>query len=304
MKNLPNYLSYTLPELYEVQQKLTEELQHCCLCPRECKVNRSQGEVGFCKAGPVAKLGNYMVHTGEEPPISGTKGSGTVFFAHCTLQCCYCQNFPFSQEHTGKEYSTDELASIYLWLQEQGCHNLNWVSPTQFLPQAFEALVKAREKGLRIPVLWNSSGWENPFIFELSQYFCDIFLLDARYSQDETAKKYSKAIHYSTLNKRIIQIARNIHPYDQWDGDLLVKGLIVRILVLPGFSQESIDILHMLHETVGDEVLISLMSQYFPTWKAFDHPPLNRSLNPDEWNRVSDTLTALGFSNGWIQELS
>jgi putative pyruvate formate lyase activating enzyme len=263
-----------------------------------------QSDTGFCKAGAVAKLGNYMVHTGEEPPISGTNGSGAVFFAHCTLQCCYCQNFPFSQEHVGKEYTIDELASIYLWLQQQGCHNLNWVSPTQFLPHAVEALIKAREKGLRIPVLWNSSGWEHPTIFKLSQYFCDIFLLDARYSKDKTAQKFSKATTYTTLNQKIIQIARNIQPSDQWDDDLITKGLIVRILILPGFSQESIEILHMLHDTVGSQVLISLMSQYFPTWKAFDNPPLNRTLYPEEWNEVVDTLTSLGFSNGWIQELS
>jgi putative pyruvate formate lyase activating enzyme len=303
LKNLPNYLSYTLQELQHIQQNLSQHLQQCQLCPRSCNVNRKKGEKGFCKAGIQCKLGNYMVHTGEEPPISGTKGSGTVFFAHCTLQCCYCQNFPFSQEHNGEYYTTNELASIYLWLQQQGCHNLNWVSPTQFLGHAFEALLIAREKGLRIPVVWNSSGWESPSIFQLSHYFCDIFLLDARYSKDETAYRYSCATQYTSINQQLLRMAREIQPHDCWENDLLQKGLIIRLLVLPGLANECIDLLHTIHEILGNQVLISLMSQYFPTWKSFENPPLDRTISIEEWNSVRSSLDSLGFSNGWIQEL-
>ncbi|MDD4028157.1 MAG: radical SAM protein [Caldisericia bacterium] len=303
MKNLPNYLSYSLEELHRIQEQLTEELQHCQLCPRKCNIHRQKGEKGFCKAGLQTRLGNYMVHTGEEPPISGTKGSGTVFFAHCTLQCCYCQNFPFSQEHNGKDYSVEELALVYLWLQQQGCHNLNWVSPTQFLPHAFEALLIAREKGLRIPVVWNSSGWENPSIFQLSRYFCDIFLLDARYSNDDTAYRYSKATQYTTINETIIRLARDIQPNDCFEDGLMQKGVLLRLLVLPGYAHECVALLHTLHRIVGNKVYISLMSQYFPTWKAFENPPLDRTISHEEWGTVTATLDSLGFTNGWTQEL-
>ena len=243
-----------------------------------------------------------MVHKGEEPPLTGSHGSGTVFFAHCTLSCCYCQNFPFSQQHNGKEVSVHELASAYLWLQEQGCHNINWVSPTQYFPFAISALIEAREKGLHIPIVWNSSGWEKPSIVEVSRYFCDIYLFDMRYSVKQTGELYSSAIDYPTINRQCITVARNNQPEDIWDGELLQKGILLRFLVLPGFSQECIENLQYIHDTLGPSTLVSVMSQYFPTWKATSIPPLNRKITSQEWNTVKKTVENLHFSNGWIQD--
>ncbi|MCK5848847.1 MAG: radical SAM protein [Caldisericia bacterium] len=303
MKQTPEYLSYTLNELRNVQEQLNAHLDSCALCPRNCSVNRRKEELGFCKAGQVVKLGNYMVHKGEEPPISGDLGSGTVFFAHCTLRCCYCQNFQFSQLHKGTDYSIEDLAQVYLWLQDQGCHNLNWVSPTQFLPQAFSALLIAREKGLRIPLIWNTSGWESPKIISLSKYFCDIFLMDVRYSKDKTGFEFSKAIEYQKFNRKCVEIAHEIQPENIFENGLLKKGIIIRLLVLPELENECIENLLWIKSSFGSNTLISLMSQYFPAWEALKNPPLNRKITKEEFDKVSSKLTSLGFDKGWIQDL-
>lgn len=298
----PEYLQTDLATLKDLRDRLYENLTSCTLCPNECKVNRTEGRLGVCQAPNHLVIGSYAVHKGEEPPISGTMGSGTVFFSYCTLSCLYCQNYPLSQLHHGKKYSIDELCDIYLHLQKQGCHNINMVSGTQFLPFMLDALIQAREKGLSIPIVYNSSGWESEWVVNSLRYFVDIFLTDSRYSNNETAFSYSRAKNYVEINQKALKMMQSFQPNALFDGDILHKGLIIRVLVLPGHSSESVEVLQNLQALVGTEVHISLMSQYFPCYKALEHPILSRSINASEYEGPCKTLEDLGFNLGWVQD--
>jgi len=299
----PNYLSFSAETLRQTAEELDAHLHACRLCPNLCGADRYQGKTGVCQAGAEVKLGSFAVHRGEEPPLSGTRGSGTVFFSHCTLQCQFCQNYPLSQLHHGKFYSIEELAQVYLHLQQKGCHNLNWVSPTQYLPQAFRALLIAREKGLTLPVVYNSSGWETVETVKLLRSVVDVYLPDARYSREEPAKEFSRAFRYPQINEAALQAMRINQPVEVWDKhELLHKGMIVRVLILPGHAQDTVTILHRLKEWFGQALPISLMSQYFPCYHALNHPVLNRRITREEYDTAVESLHELGFENGWVQE--
>ena len=299
---IPEYLKNDLGTLRDLRDQLYENLTSCALCPNQCHVDRTKGEVGVCKAPNHLVIGSYAVHPGEEPPISGAKGSGTVFYSHCTLSCLYCQNYPLSQLHHGKKYSTEELCDIYLHLQKQGCHNINMVSCTQYLPFALDSLIQAREKGLTIPIVYNSSGWESEQIVNLLQYFVDIFLVDSRYSNNQTAMSLSAAKSYVEINQQALKQMLQFQPKAIFEKDILLKGVIIRVLVLPGLADESIQVLKNIKRLLGTNVHISLMSQYFPCWKALDHPLINRSINQAEYDVVCQSLNELGFDKGWVQE--
>lgn len=299
----PEFLKTPLDKLAQIREELYQNLMSCSLCPNECRVNRTKGELGKCQASNALSLGSFAVHEGEEPPISGTSGSGTIFFTHCTLSCLYCQNYPLSQLHHGKIYSTAEVARIFLNLQKKGCHNLNLVSPTQFLPFALDALLLAREQGLSIPIVYNSSGWESEWVIDQLRYFVDIFLVDSRYSQNETAYSYSNAKHYVEINQKALFKMLSFQPQALFDGSILKKGVIIRVLILPGHAEEGIQVLKNLYTWFGNELYISLMSQYFPCWKACSHPILQRRITEEEYESVRVVLESLGFENGWVQEL-
>lgn len=299
----PNFLAYSAETLHQVAEELEAHLSACRLCPNLCGINRLQGKTGVCLAGTQVKIGSFAVHHGEEPPLSGTMGSGTVFFSHCTLQCQFCQNYPISQLHHGKFYTTEELAQVYITLQQKGCHNLNWVSPTQYLPQAFQALLLAREKGFNLPIVYNSSGWEAVETVKLLKSFVDVYLPDARYSREEPAKEFSRAFRYPEINESALKAMRANQPTEIWDEeDLLHKGMIVRVLILPGHAQDTVTLLHRLKNWFGPTIPISLMSQYFPCYKALEHPLLNRRIHREEYDTAVNALHELGFENGWVQE--
>jgi putative pyruvate formate lyase activating enzyme len=299
----PEYLQNSLPLLKSIRDELYLNLTSCSLCPNRCQINRTDGKLGCCKAPNHLLIGSFAVHNGEEPPLSGTRGSGTVFYSHCTLSCIYCQNYPLSQLHHGKKYSTEELAQIFLDLQEKGCHNINWVSPTQFLPFILDALLMAREQGLKIPIVYNSSGWESEWIVEHLRYFVDVFLPDSRYSSDQTAYAYSKAGSYVDRNKKVLTLMHQFQPKALFEDDVMVKGMIVRVLILPGHHEESIQVLRNLKEMLGTDVHISLMSQYFPCYLALDHSPLDRKISSLEYDEVVMEMEKLGFNLGWAQDL-
>jgi putative pyruvate formate lyase activating enzyme len=298
----PEYLKNPVSTLEKIRDELFQNLSSCTLCPNKCQVNRLKGELGICQAPNFLKLGSFAVHPGEEPSISGTNGSGTIFYSHCTLRCIYCQNYPLSQLHHGKKYTTDELSDIFLSLQKKGCHNINMVSPTQFLPFMLDALIKAREKGLTIPIVYNTSGWENEWIVKLLHYFVDIFLVDSRYSSNETAFAYSGCRSYVEVNQKALQLMAERYPKALFDQEIMQKGIIVRVLVLPEHSTETIQILRHLKYWLGTDIHISLMSQYFPCWKALEHPTLNRRITTEEYEEVCTALETLGFSKGWTQD--
>ncbi len=275
----------------------------CTLCPRECKVNRMRGEKGFCQAGSDLTIGKCIPHFGEEPVITGSRGSGTVFFTYCNLKCSYCQNYQISQEQLGSLYSTDKLAESMLFLQEQGCHNINLVSPTHFLPHILNALKKAAGRGLTLPIVYNSNGYENNSVLKVLDGIIDIYLPDAKYGDDRWAQQLSKANNYSHYNRTaLIEMYRQVGNLILNDEGIAQRGLIIRHLVLPEDCAQSETVLKTIKDHLGTEIHISLMAQYFPAFCASQNPLINRKLTPKEYHRSLSLLKTLGFENGWCQE--
>jgi putative pyruvate formate lyase activating enzyme len=279
-------------------------LKSCRVCPRKCGVNRLKDDkLGFCRSGLNPVVSSVSPHHGEEPPLSGTKGSGTIFFANCNLRCVYCQNYPISQMGNGEERSPGELACHMLWLQEQGCHNLNLVTPTHFMPQILKALGIARERGFKLPLVYNTSGYESLEALRLLDGIVDIYLPDMRYSDDKTALKYSIAPHYPEINRAAIkEMYRQVGDLVIDENGIAKRGLIIRHLILPNGLSGTEKIMKFLAEEISKDVSISLMSQYFPAFKATEHPEINRRITEEEYDEAYDIKMKYGLKNGWVQE--
>lgn len=277
-------------------------LKSCEICPHRCKVNRQAGQLGRCRAGSNVKVALASIHNFEEPCISGTKGSGTVFFSNCNLKCSFCQNYKISCEGFGKEISIEKLAEIFLNQQKSGVHNLNLVSPTIYVPQIIEALTIAKPQGLTIPVVYNSSGYERKEIIELLKGFVDIYLPDFKYMEDELGEKYSNVSEYSKHAKTSILEMVNQVGEPEFEDGILQKGVVVRHLVLPNHIRNSMKVLDWLKENLDGKVIVSLMAQYFPTAKACN-TDLNRKLTSREYRKIEEYLYSLSFTNGYLQEL-
>ena len=266
----------------------------CELCPRRCRVDRFRegGPVGFCGAGDRVRIFRWGPHFGEEPPITGSRGSGCIFFSRCTMKCLYCQNSPWSWRGEGVDKSVAELAAIMRDLAvKDRVENWNLVSPTPYLPFIREAAAMLRKEGLRLPFVWNSSGFERVETLEEYAELCDWALFDLRYASEETAKAASATPGYVEAARSAIKWAWARSP----------NGLIVRILVIPGHADEAIESLAWLAAEVSNEVPVSLMSQFTPAYKALDTPPFNRGVSEDEYNDVVDAAADFGFENGWTQ---
>ncbi len=279
-------------------------LESCRVCPRECGVNRLKNDkIGFCRSGLNPVVSSASTHHGEEPPISGTKGSGTIFFANCNLRCMYCQNYPISQMGNGAEKTPGELACQMLSLQEQGCHNLNLVTPTHFMPQILKALGIARERGLTLPIVYNTSGYESVEALQLLEGIVDIYLPDMRYSDDRIARQYSTAIHYSEFNQVAIkEMYQQVGTLSVDDQGLAKRGLIIRHLVLPNRLSGTEMVMKFLAEEISKDVSVSLMSQYFPAYKAHGVKDLSRRLTAEEYEEACQIMLKYGLENGWMQE--
>lgn len=275
----------------------------CMLCMRKCSLDRFKGEKGFCRSGSKVAVYSYSPHHGEEPPLSGMKGSGTVFFTHCNMKCVYCQNYRFSQEEKSyKETETDELAGIMLELQRLGCHNINFVSPTHYAYRIVEALEIAIKKSLNIPIVYNTGGYDNVELIKLLDGIVDIYLPDMRYAEDKMAKEFSSAPDYAENNRAAIKEMfrqRGVLRTDKYG--IAKKGVIVRLLILPGNISGTIDTLRFLRKSVSKDIYLSVMSQYHPAYMAGDYPPLARRINEKEYSAVIEEVEKLDFTNGWIQ---
>lgn len=280
-------------------------LSSCTLCPRSCKVNRLQGELGFCRAGAETKIARAALHHWEEPPISGTRGSGTVFFSHCNLRCIFCQNHPISQGGYGKEVSVETLAHIFLNLQTEGAHNINLVSPTHYIPQIVEALRLAKKLGLFLPVVYNSNGYESVEAVRSLEGLIDVYLPDLKYAGDDASLLYSSAPGYfAAATAAIREMFRQVgEPVFAEDG-LIRRGLIIRHLILPGRVKEAKKVLSWIKENLPPGVYVSLMAQYFPTHRAIDCPQINRRITKREYQAVIEYFFSLGLENAFIQELT
>jgi putative pyruvate formate lyase activating enzyme len=300
-----NYLAlYNSGELLNRIREGYRRLGACDLCPHECRVNRLKGETGICRSGLRPKIASANLHRGEEPPISGSKGSGTIFFSGCTLRCPFCQNFPISQLGNGEELSTAGLAQKMLQLQRRGAHNINFVTPTHFLPQILAALWLAIPQGFRLPLVWNTSGYEKVDALQLLDGVVAIFLPDMKYADEKIARELSAAPGYPELNRAaVIEMLRQTGQLQVDGNGIAVQGLIIRHLVLPEGKAGSGEILPWIAAKLGIETHVALMSQYFPAGKAACIPGIDRPVNHDEYEAACTALEGAGLENGWVQEL-
>lgn len=280
-----------------------EALKNCQVCPRNCSINRYE-KTGYCKSGAKLKINIWQKHFGEEPFISGENGSGTIFFSGCNLRCCFCQNYKISQLNNGNEYSIKELAKIMLSLQSENAHNINLVSPTHFTPQIAEAVSIAKDNGLKIPVVWNTNSYESVKSLKSVENIADIYLADFKYASSISAEKYSGAADYFQVATHALKEMFSQKGNLQFDENgMAVSGVAVRILVLPNDLIDLEKLLIWLKNNLGNDIFLSLMSQYYPTWKAHQYAELSRSLCSHEYDLAIELAEKYQFNNCLIQEL-
>ena len=283
-------------DFQKVSEFFRKQMKSCTLCPINCKINRYRMH-GRCKVGILPRVSNALLHFGEEPPISGKGGAGTVFFSGCNLRCIYCQNMFFSQKAHGVELTPEDLAEIFLEFQAEGAETLNLVTPTPHLPGIVEALHIANSKGFSLPVVYNTSGYESTQALKMMNGVVDIYLADLKYSSDDTGKAYSGVQDYfSVAKKAIIEMYHQVGAFKESNG----KGLIIRHLLLPEGVNEAKEVLEFVAFGLSPSVPVSLMSQYIPVFKATVDTTLSRKVHPEEYNQVIQYAIKLGL-HGWMQ---
>ncbi len=294
---------HTNPYEKQTVNNLRRLLRSCTVCPFACGVNRLRGEQGRCRSGYLPKIASCTIHHGEEPPISGTRGSGTLFFSGCPLSCLFCQNYPISQLGYGKEVQIAELADCMLELQKKGAHNINLVTPTHFVPQIIEALISAKERGLYLPVVYNSGGYELVGTLKLLEGLVDVYLPDMKYGSSENAQKYSNAPDYVSINMDAVrEMYRQVGNLECDENGVALKGLIIRHLILPGGIGRTDDVLKSIAE-ISPTIHVSLMGQYFPAYRSVSIPELNRKITSEEYREAVELLKTYGLENGWLQSI-
>lgn len=278
-----------------------QELESCTLCPRNCKVNRYKS-VGVCGASDKIKVAHYGLHMWEEPIISGESGSGTIFFSYCNLKCIFCQNYKISTGGYGKEISEKRLQELCLELQEKGANNINLVTPTHYVPQIVNIIQKIKDKELKIPIVYNTSSYENVSTIKMLDGIIDIYLADLKYYDDNLACNYSHCkdyFHYASL--AIYEMVNQVGSF-VIENNLMKRGVIARILILPGHVEDAKKLVHYLYTTYHDTIIISLMNQYTPLKKFDKYPNLERKVNDQEYQEVIDYALDLGVKYAFIQE--
>ena len=292
-------------ELKSRISKLKKILEDCVLCPRACHVNRTKGELGYCRLPAKIVMDCALAHQGEEPPLSGKNGAGTIFFSSCNLGCIYCQNYQISHNACGKELTARQMADVMLDLQKRQCHNIEPVTPTPQTPLIMEALLLARAQGLKIPFVYNCGGYENPDVIRLLDKMVEIYLPDFKYGLEEDGIVFSSAPQYprfalDSLKEMVSQVGDGL----ELENDVARRGIIVRHLVLPGRMENSKEVLRLIKKEISTSIPISLMSQYTPIDKVRHHPLLGRRINKDEYKQILDFALKLGFKNLFIQEVN
>jgi putative pyruvate formate lyase activating enzyme len=307
----PNYLAlFEAGRLAERVQALEQLLLSCTVCPLDCGNNRMKDELARCYSGRLPIVSSYTAHFGEEPPLTGTRGSGNIFFGNCNLRCVYCQNYQISQTHKAQiknQVTHERLAEMMRELQARGCHNINFVSPTHFAPQMARAVFMAAEKGLRLPIVYNTNTYDSVEVLELLDGIVDIYLPDLKYAENEAGYLYSKVRSYRQVSRAAIaEMYRQTGDELVYDDDgLLQRGLVIRLLVLPNDVGGLRDSLEWIHDELSPRVAISLMAQYYPTNVAGTNQRytlLSRRITESEWLRAVSVLAELGMEDGWMQE--
>jgi putative pyruvate formate lyase activating enzyme len=277
-------------------------LKSCRICPRRCGVDRLRGATGFCRAGFLPVVSSDNLHHGEEPPISGSRGSGTLFFAGCSLGCVFCQNYPISQFRHGKSVSLADLARKMIRLQNAGSHNINLVTPTHFAPQIMGALLIAYRSGLSIPIVYNCGGYESVDMVRLWDGIIDIYLPDMKYHDADMAEKYSGARDYPEINRHVVlEMHRQVGHLEVDENGIASRGLLIRHLVMPGNVSGTDHVLRFISESISRDTAVSLMSQYFPAHRATALPPIKRRLTGKEYAVSKRLLKQFGLTQGWTQ---
>ncbi len=289
----------------ENNELLKELLASCELCPRKCRANRIKGEKGFCGAGAKTKIARVALHMWEEPCVSGRNGSGTVFFSGCNMKCAYCQNYVISTDENGYWITEAELAESFLMLQEQGADNINLVTPTHYVPQIISSLDIAKSKGLNIPVIYNSGGYESVETIKLLRGYIDVYMPDFKYFSDKYAIEYSCAPSYfdvaaAAIEEMFQQVGKNVFD----NRGMINKGVIVRHMMLPGLLFETKKILDYLHSSYGDNIYISLMSQYTPMPNVREHQKLSKRINESHYQAMVEYCLDCGIKNVFVQDIS
>jgi putative pyruvate formate lyase activating enzyme len=306
----PGYIAlYRSGELEKRARALEARLVACDICPRECGADRLKGEPGQCNSSFLPIVSSFCAHHGEEPVLSGTRGSGTIFFGNCNMRCVYCQNYQISQEpevQKRNEVTTQMLAERMLYLQDElRCHNINLVTPSHFVPQVVKAVLEAVPKGLRLPLVYNTSSYDSVRTVRELDGVISIYLADIRYASNEYGRKYSRSRHYVDYARAaIIEMQRQVGDLVVDDDGIAQKGLIVRHLIFPNGIAGSEKSLSWLVKEVSPRVAVSVMSQYYPAHLAYKYKALNRKISPEEYKEVVDLVEKLGIENGWLQGMA
>jgi putative pyruvate formate lyase activating enzyme len=307
----PSYLELLRSgELQHRVDRLEKLLEQCTVCPRDCLNNRLNNEIAACYSGRLPIVSSYTAHFGEEPPLVGKRGAGNIFFGNCNLRCVYCQNYQISQTHKQQlknEITHEKLAEIMLELQERGCHNINFVSPTHFAPQMARSILIAAEKGLRVPIVYNTNAYDAVSVLGLLEGVVDVYLPDLKYADEESGFIYSKVRSYKEYSRLALkEMYRQTGPDLVFDDDgLLQRGLVVRLLVLPNDIASVEESIEWIRDELNPKVAISLMAQYYPTHQAKSNNRyvlLSRRIRESEWMRATSALEQLGMEEGWVQE--
>ena len=286
-------------------QELLDIYTSCALCPRACRVDRTKGELGYCRLPADIVMDCALAHHGEEPPLSGTRGAGTIFLSSCNLGCIYCQNYQISHSVRGQSKTVLQMAKVMLDLQKHGCHNIEPVTPTHQAPLIMEALCMARAQGLTVPFVYNCGGYENPDVIRLMDGMVDIYLPDFKYGLEEDGLLFSDAADYpryavASIREMIRQVGEDL----KLENGVAVSGIVIRHLVLPGRLENSMAVLRLLKDELSTNVPVSLMSQYTPIGAVKSHPHLGRRITNAEYTRILDYAMKLGFDNLFIQHVS
>lgn len=291
------YLNLPLETLKERAAKAQEHLSHCDLCAWECGVNRNAGKLGVCRSGEAALISSFGAHHGEENPLRGWRGSGTIFFGGCNLRCQYCQNYEISQLYQGDVVTPQQLAEIMLYLQSIGCHNINLVSPSHVISPILQALTIARPKGLRLPLVYNTGGYDSPTALELLDGIIDIYMPDMKYSNANLARKYSRIPNYPRINQQAVKIMhRQVGDLILDEYGIAQRGLLIRHLVLPNKIAGSEQILQFIAAEISLNTYLNIMDQYRPLYHAHQYPELNRCITRQEYDEVVALARSLGLS--------
>ncbi len=308
MNFVPSYIKLLQSgELKQRAEKAFKNLNSCSSCPRDCKVDRISGEFGICTSGHFPIVSSYTPHLGEEPVLSGTRGAGNIFFGNCNLKCIYCQNFEISQNpktELRNEVSYKRLAEIMIELQNKNCHNIGLVSPTHFSATILKSIYLAAENGLNLPIIYNTNGYDSVEMLKLYDGVIDIYLPDFKYGSSEYAKKYSLVDNYFEKTKEAIkEMFRQVGDELVYEGDVVVKGLIIRHLILPNDLSETEMVFKFIAEELSPDIHVSLMTQYYPTNKSHKDILIDRTIRNSEYERALRLLDKYGLKNGWTQEM-